>query len=74
MLDRDSVEEFLDSEMGYGEIEVPPDISKADVVDAFYNYIETEYYEWIRENYMAFFNDGDPDWDWIKEQIGSYEE
>jgi len=74
MLDRDSVEEFLDSEMGYGEIEVPPDISKADVVDAFYNYIETEYYEWLRENYMAFFNDGDPDWDWIKEQIGSYEE
>ncbi|MFC2122383.1 hypothetical protein ACFLRP_01710 [Bacteroidota bacterium] len=74
MLDRDSVEEFLDSEMGYGEIEVPPDLSKADVVDAFYNYIETEYYEWLRENYMAFFNDGDPDWDWIKEQIGNYEE
>ncbi|MBU2608041.1 MAG: hypothetical protein KKF26_01850 [Chloroflexi bacterium] len=74
MLDRDSIEEFLESELGYAEMGIPSDISKGDLVDAFFNYIETEYYEWLRENYMAFFNDGDPDWDWIREQIGSYEE
>ena len=74
MLDRDSVEGFLDTELGYVEMEIPHDISKGDLVDAFYNYIEAEYYEWLRESFMTFFNDGDPDWDWIREQIGSYEE
>ncbi len=74
MLDRESIEEFLDSELGYGDMEIPSDISKGDLVEAFSNYIETEYYEWLRENFMAFFNDGEPDWDWIREQIGGYEE
>ena len=74
MLDRDSVEEFLDSELGYAEMEIPSDVSKGDLIEAFCNYIEAEYFEWLRENFMAFFNDGEPDWDWIREQIGSYEE
>ena len=74
MLDRDSIEEFLESEIGYAEMEIPHDISKGALVDAFYDYIESAYYEWLRENLMTFFNDGDPDWDWIKEQIGSDEE
>jgi len=74
MSDRESIEEFLDSELGYGDMEIPSDISKGDLVEAFSNYIETEYYEWLRENFMAFFNDGEPDWDWIREQIGGYEE
>ena len=74
MLDRDSIEEFLDSELEYLEVEIPQDIPKGVLVDAFCDYIEAEYYEWLRESFMTFFNDGDPDWDWIREQIGSYEE
>ena len=74
MLDRDSVEEFLDTELRYGDMEVPPDISKGELIDAFCSYIEAEYYEWLRENFTTFFSDGDPDWDWIREQIGSFEE
>ncbi len=74
MIDRDSIEEFLDTEMEYLELEVPTDIPKGALVDAFYDYIEAEYHEWLRENFTAFFNDGDPDWDWIREQIGANEE
>lgn len=74
MLDRDSVEEILDAELEYLEVEVPADITKGALVDAVCNYIETEYHEWLRENFRAFFNDGDPDWDWIKEQITTDEE
>ena len=66
MLDRDSVEGFLDTELGYVEREIPHDISKDALVDAFCSYIESAYYEWLRENFMTFFNDGDPDWDWIR--------
>ena len=74
MLDRDSVEEFLDSEIAYMELEIPHDIPKAVLVDAFCAYIEAEYFEWLRENFTSFFNDGDPDWDWIREQINVDEE
>ena len=74
MLDRDSVEEFLELELGYVEMEIPSDISKGTLVDAFCDYIEAEYHEWLRENFTTFFNDGDPDWDWIREQIGTNEE
>ena len=51
-----------------------PDISRGALVEAFLNYIETEYYEWLRDNFRSFFNDGEPDWDWIREQIGADEE
>ncbi len=74
MLDRDSIEEFLDSELEYLEVEVPGDIPRPALVEAFCDYIEAEYHEWLRENFRSFFNDGDPDWDWVREQISADEE
>jgi len=25
--------------------------------------------EWLKDNFKAFFNHGDPDWEWIRERI-----
>ncbi len=74
MLDREAIEEFFDSEFEYLNLEIPEDIPRDALVQAFYEYVETEVQEWLRDNFSAFFNDGEPDWDWIKEQIGVDEE
>jgi len=74
VLNREAVEEFLKSEFDDLDLEIPEDISKGALVEAFCQYVEDEYDEWLRENFRAFFNDGDPDWEWIKEQIGADEE
>ena len=69
MLDRNVVEEFLDSEFEDSEIKIPKDIPKAKLVETFCQYTENDYYEWLEDNFKSFFNDGDPDWDWIKGKI-----
>ena len=74
MLDREAVEKFLDSELEYLGVEVPHDIPKGALVDAFCEYVEEDYYQWLRQNLASFFNDGDPDWDWIREKLEAYEE
>ena len=74
MLDRDTIEDFLDQEMDYMGLEIPQDIPKAALIDAFWGYIENDYYEWLSENFRVFFNDGEPDWDWIRDQVSDYEE
>ncbi len=74
MLDREAVEGFLDSELEYLGVEVPQDIAKGALVDAFCEYVEEDYYQWLRQNLASFFNDGDPDWDWIREKLETYEE
>ncbi len=74
MLDREAVEEFLKSEFNDLDLEIPEDIPGGALVEAFCQYAEDEYSEWLRENFRAFFNDGDPDWEWIKEQINVDEE
>lgn len=67
MLDRKVVREFLDEEfMG---IEIPDDISKEEIVETFCNYVEDDYYEWLKDNFKSFFNYGKPDWQWIRERI-----
>lgn len=74
MLDREGVEGFLDSELEYLGLEVPEDIPKGALVEAFCEYAEEDYYQWLRENLSSFFNDGEPDWDWIREKTEAYEE
>lgn len=67
LLDRKVVREFLEEEfMG---IEIPDDISKEEIVEAFYNYVEDDYYEWLKDNFKSFFNYGKPNWQWIRERI-----
>jgi len=67
LLDREIVREFLEEELE--EIEVPDDIFKEVLVEAFSKYVEDDYYEWLKDNFKSFFNYGNPDWQWIRERI-----
>jgi len=35
----------------------------------FCQYVEDDYYEWLKDNFKSFFDHGNPDWEWIKEKI-----
>ncbi len=72
MLDRDVVKEFLDCEFEDMELEIPSDISKKELVEAFCQYVEDDYYEWLKDNFKSFFEHGEPDWEWIRERVRSY--
>ncbi len=72
MLDRDVVEELLEEEFREREIKLPKGISQKTLTEVFCKYIEDDYYEWVKDNFKNFFNDGDPDWGWIKEKIRYY--
>ena len=74
MLDRDVVEEFLNWELADLDLELPGDIPKEALIEAFCQYVEDDYYEWLRDNFRSFFNHGDPDWDWIRERLTADEE
>ena len=67
MLDRDVVEEFLDCE--FEDMEMPEDIDKEKLVEAFCQYVEDDYYEWLKDNFKSFFDHGDPDWKRVRERI-----
>jgi len=71
MLDRDVVEEFLDCQFEDIELEIPKDISKEQLVEAFCSYVENDYYDWLKDNFKSFFNHGEPDWEWIRERVKS---
>ena len=67
MLDREVVKEFLDNK--FEGMEVPKDISKDTLVEAFCQYTEDDYYEWLKDNFKSFFEHGNPAWDWIRERL-----
>lgn len=69
MLDRAAVEEFLEAEFEDYGLEIPRDISKEMLVEAFCQYVENDYYEWLKDNFKPFFNHGKPDWEWIRKKI-----
>ena len=69
MLDRQVVEQFIDWEFEERDWEIPDYISKENLVEAFCQYTEDDYYEWLKDNFKSFFNHGNPDWDWIREKI-----
>jgi hypothetical protein len=73
MLDRQVVEDFIDTEFEEGDWEIPDNINKDALVEAFCQYTEDDYYEWLEDNFKSFFSHGDPDWNWIKERIKTYE-
>jgi hypothetical protein len=72
MLARDVVEEFLDCQFEDMELEIPLDISKNALVEAFCQYVEDDYYEWVKDNFESFFNHSNPDWEWIRERMKSH--
>ena len=63
MLDRDVVEGFLDCRFEELELEIPEDISKEQLVEALCQYVEDDYYEWLKDNFKSFFGDGKIDWE-----------
>ncbi len=67
VLDRKVVREFLDEELK--KIEIPDDITNEAIVETFCNYVEDDYYEWLKDNFKSFFNYGKPDWQLIRERI-----
>ena len=69
MLDRKVVEGFLDLEFEDRDWEVPEDIPKDALVEVFCQYVENDYYEWLKDNFKSFFNHGNPDWEWIRKKI-----
>ncbi len=62
MLDRDVVKEFLDCEFEDIELEIPADISKEQLVEVFCQYVEDDYYEWLKDSFKSFFSHSSPDW------------
>jgi len=72
MLDRAVVAEFIDEEFKDSDMEIPADISKEVLVETFCQYVEDDYYEWLKDNFKSFFDHGDPDWDWIRDRIQYY--
>jgi len=69
MLDRGVIEELLDWEFEGLDLDIPEDISKEALVEAFCQYTEDDYYEWLKDNFKSFFDHGNPDWDWIRKKI-----
>ena len=73
MLDRQVVEEFLDWEFEEGDWKTPEDIPKEALVEAFCQYVEDDYYEWLKDIFKSFFIHSDPDWEWIKGRLATSE-
>ena len=69
MLDRGVIEELLDWEFEGLDLDIPEDISKEALVEAFCQYTEDDYYEWLKDNFKSFFDHGNPGWDWIRKKI-----
>ena len=71
MLDRSVVEEFLNCEFEDLELEIPEGMLKDALVEAFCQYTEDDYYEWLKDNFKSFFDHGNPDWEWIGKKVRS---
>ncbi len=69
MLDGTVVAEFLDEELEWSGLKIPEDISKEDLVEAFCQYVEVDYYDWLKSNFNTFF---ESDWADIRQKIKKY--
>ena len=54
-------------------LKVSEDISKDSLIEAFCQFTEDDYYEWLKDSFKSFFEHGNPDWDWIRNRIKFYE-
>ena len=73
MLDRGVVKEFLQEKLE--GIEIPDDVSFDILVETFCKYTESDYYEWLKDNYKSFFHSlpqSETEWGWIRERIEHY--
>ena len=71
MLNRVVIKEFLKEELE--GVKIPSDISIDNLVETFCKYTEDDYYDWLKDNFNSFFDDGSPDWNLIRERIEKYQ-
>ncbi len=74
MFDRTVIEGLLDWEFEGLDLEIPEDIPREALVEAFCQYVEDDYYEWLKDNFRSFFDHGNPVWNRITEKIRASEE
>jgi hypothetical protein len=72
MLDRNVVEEFILEEFREINLRIPKSIKKQELVEAFCQFTEDDYYEWLKDNFKSFFNHSNPDWVWIERYIAEH--
>jgi hypothetical protein len=70
MLDRKAVKEFVMERLEEtGNSPIPKGIKKKELIEAFCQFTEDDYFEWLKDNFASFFNHGNPDWNWIDNYI-----
>jgi len=69
VVDKDVIKGFVSSELEEMDLEMPQDISQAQLVEAFCQYVEDDRYEWLKDNLKSFLEHGEPDWEWIREKV-----
>lgn len=62
MLDRKLILEFLKEK----DLDLPKNLSLEKVNEAFCEYVENDFWDWLNDNYQTFFNQDNPDWKWIE--------
>lgn len=67
------MKEFLQEEFKEAGWKLPKKIKWDDLVEAFSQYTENDYYEWIKDNFKSFFDHGRPNWKWIMLRIRDLE-
>ncbi len=74
MLDREVIEELFDWEFEDLDLEIPDDIPREAVIEAFCQYVEEDHYEWLKNNLRSFFDHSNPVWNRIIEKLRADEE
>jgi len=70
MLDRKVIKDFLEDRLE--GIKIPQDIPIKILVETFCEYVEDDYYGWLKDNFKSFFEHRTRNWDWIRERIEHY--
>lgn len=55
MFDRGAIEEFLVSQFEDLEWDLPEGDEKQALVEEFCQYVERDFYEWLKDNFRSFF-------------------
>ena len=71
MLGRAAVEEFLGCRPKELELEIPGNIKRDALAEAFCQYVEDDYYQWLKGNCRSFFGDGEVDWELVRGRTGA---
>ena len=74
MFDREIIEELFDWEFEDMNLEIPNDIPREAIIEAFYQYVEEDHYEWLKNNLRSFFDHGNPVWNRLIEKLRENEE